>query len=75
MRTQFWTSRGFAVLDVDYGGSTGYGREYRERLHLQWGIMDLEDCTRAAKHLAAIGETDGERVAITGRSAGCQTQH
>ena len=73
MRTQFWTSRGYAVVDVDYGGSTGYGREYRERLHLQWGIVDLEDCIRAAKHLAAIGETDGERVAITGRSAGGYT--
>jgi dipeptidyl aminopeptidase/acylaminoacyl peptidase len=73
LRTQFWTSRGFAIVDVDYGGSTGYGREYRERLHLQWGIVDLDDCTRAARHLASIGETDGERVAITGGSAGGYT--
>jgi dipeptidyl aminopeptidase/acylaminoacyl peptidase len=73
MHTQFWTSRGFAVVDVDYGGSTGYGREYRERLHLKWGIVDLEDCTRAAKHLAAVGKIDGERVAITGGSAGGYT--
>jgi dipeptidyl aminopeptidase/acylaminoacyl peptidase len=73
LRTQFWTSRGFAIADVDYGGSTGYGREYRDRLHLQWGIVDLEDCTHAARHLAAIGETDGERVAIRGSSAGGYT--
>jgi dipeptidyl aminopeptidase/acylaminoacyl peptidase len=73
LRAQFWTSRGFAIVDVDYGGSTGYGREYRERLHLQWGIVDLDDCTRAARHLASIGEIDGERVAITGGSAGGYT--
>jgi dipeptidyl aminopeptidase/acylaminoacyl peptidase len=71
--TQFWTSRGFAVLDVDYGGSSGYGRAYRERLHLQWGIVDQEDCTSAAAQVAAEGLADPERMAIAGGSAGGYT--
>jgi dipeptidyl aminopeptidase/acylaminoacyl peptidase len=67
---QFWTSRGFAVVQVNYGGSTGYGREYRERLNGQWGVVDVEDCTNAARYLAAQGLVDGKRMAIRGGSAG-----
>ena len=67
---QFWTSRGFALCDVDYGGSTGYGREYRERLRGQWGIVDVEDCVAAAEHLAARGLADPDRLIIRGGSAG-----
>ena len=67
---QFWTTRGFAVVDVNYGGSTGYGREYRERLHLSWGVVDTEDAVNAARALAEAGEVDGTRMAITGGSAG-----
>lgn len=70
---QFWTSRGIAVADVNYGGSTGYGRAYRELLRGQWGIVDLQDCTEAAQHLAREGEVDGKRLAITGGSAGGYT--
>jgi dipeptidyl aminopeptidase/acylaminoacyl peptidase len=70
---QFWTSRGFAVLDVNYGGSTGYGRAYRERLSGQWGIVDVEDCVAGARHLAAQGLVDGARMAIRGGSAGGYT--
>jgi dipeptidyl aminopeptidase/acylaminoacyl peptidase len=73
LEMQFWTSRGFAVCDVNYGGSTGYGREYRERLNGQWGVVDLQDCLNAARHLAATGEVDGERLLITGGSAGGYT--
>ena len=68
--TQFWTSRGFAVVDVDYGGSTGYGRAYRERLNGRWGEVDVLDCINAARHLAEAGKADPERLAITGGSAG-----
>jgi dipeptidyl aminopeptidase/acylaminoacyl peptidase len=67
---QFWTSRGFAVLDVNYGGSTGFGRAYRERLRGQWGVVDVDDCASAALHLVAAGQADPERVAIAGGSAG-----
>ena len=69
-KIQFWTSRGFAVLDVDYGGSTGYGRAYRERLKGQWGIVDVADCVNGAKYLVAQGLVDGNRLAIDGGSAG-----
>jgi dipeptidyl aminopeptidase/acylaminoacyl peptidase len=71
--TQYWTSRGFAVLDVNYGGSTGYGRAYRERLRGRWGVVDVEDCINGARHLAASGRVDGRRMAIRGGSAGGYT--
>lgn len=67
---QFWTSRGFAVVDVNYGGSSGYGRAYRERLAGRWGIVDTDDCIAAARYLAARGLVDGRRMAIRGGSAG-----
>ena len=70
LRIQFWTNRGFAVLDVDYRGSTGYGRAYRDRLAGAWGLADVEDCVNGALHLAAEGRVDGERLAIRGGSAG-----
>jgi dipeptidyl aminopeptidase/acylaminoacyl peptidase len=70
---QYWASRGIAVLDVNYGGSTGYGRAYRERLKGQWGIVDVDDCVNAARYLVARGEVDGNRVAIRGGSAGGYT--
>jgi dipeptidyl aminopeptidase/acylaminoacyl peptidase len=66
---QLFTSRGYAVLDVDYGGSTGYGREYRERLIGEWGIVDVDDCVAGAKYLAEQGVVDGKRQAIRGASA------
>jgi dipeptidyl aminopeptidase/acylaminoacyl peptidase len=70
---QFWTSRGVAVLDVDYGGSSGYGRSYRERLKGKWGIVDVDDCVNGARYLVAAGEVDGNRLAIRGGSAGGYT--
>ncbi len=70
---QYWTSRGFAVLDVNYGGSSGYGRAYRQRLNGQWGIVDVQDCINGAKHLVAQGLVDGSRLAIRGGSAGGYT--
>ena len=70
---QFWTSRGIAVLDVNYGGSTGYGRAYRERLDGQWGIVDVDDCVNGAKYLVNRGIVDGNRLMITGGSAGGYT--
>ena len=70
---QFWTSRGFAVLDVNYGGSTGYGRQYRERLNNKWGIVDVDDCVNGAKYLVNRGEVDPNRLIITGGSAGGYT--
>ncbi|MCP4421977.1 MAG: S9 family peptidase [Chloroflexi bacterium] len=71
--TQYWTSRGFAVLDVNYGGSTGYGRSYRQRLNGQWGIVDVQDCVNGANYLAQQGLVDGNRLAIRGGSAGGYT--
>ena len=67
---QYWTSRGFGVVDVNYGGSTGYGTEYRRRLNGAWGIVDVDDCVNAARYLAARGDADPERLAIDGGSAG-----
>ncbi|MDQ3548708.1 MAG: prolyl oligopeptidase family serine peptidase [Chloroflexota bacterium] len=70
---QFWTSCGIAVVDVNYGGSTGYGRAYRERLKGNWGIVDVEDCANAARYLAQQGLADSTRLAIRGGSAGGYT--
>jgi dipeptidyl aminopeptidase/acylaminoacyl peptidase len=70
---QYWTSRGFAVLDVNYGGSTGYGRAYRERLKGRWGIVDVDDCVNGARYLVTEGLVDGGRLAIAGASAGGYT--
>jgi dipeptidyl aminopeptidase/acylaminoacyl peptidase len=70
---QYWTSRGIGVLDVNYGGSTGFGREYRDRLKGQWGIVDVDDCINGARYLVAQGEADGNRLAIDGGSAGGYT--
>jgi dipeptidyl aminopeptidase/acylaminoacyl peptidase len=70
---RFWTSRGIAVLDVNYGGSTGYGRAYRERLNGRWGIVDVDDCVNGARALVERGLVDGNRVAIRGGSAGGYT--
>lgn len=70
---QYWTSRGFAVVDVDYGGSSGYGRAYRERLVRNWGIVDVDDCTNAAIALAERGRVDRRRLIIHGKSAGGYT--
>jgi len=73
LRVQFYTSRGFAVLDVNYAGSTGYGRAYRQRLDGQWGVADVADCAAAARHLAQAGLADADRIAIAGGSAGGYT--
>ncbi len=70
LTTQYWTSRGFAVLDVNYGGSTGYGRSYRERLNGQWGVLDVADCVNGVKYLIAAGRVDPKRVVVRGKSAG-----
>jgi dipeptidyl aminopeptidase/acylaminoacyl peptidase len=70
---QYWTSRGIAVLDVNYGGSTGYGREYRQRLRDRWGIVDVDDCVNGAKYLVKRGDVDGDRLCIDGGSAGGYT--
>jgi dipeptidyl aminopeptidase/acylaminoacyl peptidase len=70
LANQFWTSRGFAIVDVDYGGSTGYGRAYRQRLNGKWGVVDVEDVVAAVKFLAGQGRVDAGRVAIHGGSAG-----
>ena len=67
---RYWTSRGVAVVDVDYRGSTGYGRAYRRALDGGWGVTDVADCVEAARHLAACGEADAGRLAIIGASAG-----
>ncbi len=73
LKVQFWTSRGFAVLDVNYSGSTGFGRAYRERLNGRWGEVDVEDCIAAARAAVAEGLADPERLIITGSSAGGYT--
>ena len=70
LSTQFWTSRGFALVDVDYGGSSGYGRAYRQALNGQWGVVDVEDVTAAAEYLVSTGRADAKRIAIHGGSAG-----
>lgn len=73
LKIQYWTSRGFAVLDVDYGGSTGYGRAYRQRLNGNWGIVDVQDCVNGAKYLVEQDLVDGDRLVIAGGSAGGYT--
>lgn len=70
LRIQFWTSRGFAVFDVDYRGSTGYGRHYRRSLYGHWGVADVEDCVHGARHLCQQGLADPDRLIIRGSSAG-----
>ena len=69
LEVQFWTSRGWAVADVNYGGSSGFGREYRDRLKGNWGVIDVLDCAKAAQSLIASGKADKERIAIVGSSA------
>ena len=73
LAVQFWTSRGFAVVDVNYGGSVGYGRAYRQLLNGNWGVVDVDDCANAALHLVHQGLADGDRLAIRGGSAGGYT--
>lgn len=73
LKKQFWTSRGFALLDVNYSGSTGYGRAYRDRLLGHWGLRDAEDCCDAAMHMVNAGLVDPERLIIKGSSAGGYT--
>ena len=69
-KIQFWTTRGFAVLDVNYRGSTGFGRDYRERLYGRWGVADVEDCVAGVQYLAKRGLADATAAFITGGSAG-----
>lgn len=73
LRTQFWTSRGFAVIDVNHRGSTGFGRRFRNELRGQWGVVDLADCIAAARFLAEAGRADPDRLLIRGGSAGGYT--
>lgn len=73
LEIQYWTSRGIAVLDVNYGGSSGYGRAYRQRLNDQWGVVDVDDCVNGAQYLVEQGYADGNRLAIRGGSAGGYT--
>lgn len=72
-KLQYWTSRGFAVVDVNYGGSTGFGREYRNRLRGNWGVVDVDDCRCVVEYLVSQGRVDARRVVITGGSAGGYT--
>jgi len=69
LEVQFWTSRGWAVVDVNYGGSSGFGREYRDRLRGNWGVIDVVDCTKAAQSLIASGKANKNCIAILGSSA------
>ena len=73
LEVQYWTTRGFALVDVDYGGSSGYGRPYRQRLNGAWGLVDVADCVGAARFLVAEGLADDRRLIIRGRSAGGYT--
>ena len=73
LSTQYWTSRGWGVVDVNYGGSTGYGTEYRRRLNGNWGVVDVDDCVNAARHLVETRGSDPARVVIAGGSAGGYT--
>jgi dipeptidyl aminopeptidase/acylaminoacyl peptidase len=73
LATQFWTSRGFAVLDVNYGGSSGFGRAYRDALKGQWGVVDVDDCVAGAAYLVEQGLVDPARLVIRGGSAGGYT--
>ena len=70
---QYWTTRGFAVVDVNYGGSTGYGRAFRQQLYGQWGVIDVDDCCAAATWLADSGKVDANRLVVRGGSAGGYT--
>lgn len=73
LQIQYWTSRGIGVLDVNYGGSTGFGRQYRQRLNDNWGIIDVDDCCHGAEYLVAQGKADPNRLIISGGSAGGYT--
>ncbi len=73
LRIQYWTSRGISVLDVNYGGSSGFGRDYRNRLDGNWGLVDVDDCVSGALYLAERGLVDGQRSVSTGGSAGGYT--
>ena len=73
LKVQYWTSRGFAVLDVNYGGSSGFGRPYRQRLNGQWGVVDVDDVVRAARDLVEAELADPRRLMIRGGSAGGYT--
>jgi len=70
MNIQYWTSRGFAIVDVNYGGSVGYGRDYRRLLNENWGVVDVQDCVNAPRYLVERGDVDPDRLAIRGGSAG-----
>lgn len=70
MKYKFWTSRGYAVADVNYGGSSGHGREYRDRLNGKWGIVDVRDTIECAKYLSKMGMVDEKKICISGGSAG-----